>query len=178
MKVALVVGHTRKSKGALNKLVDLREFDFYSEVVKEFENYSNYEIFYHNEKISGYTSRIKATAKELNKQAFDVVIALHFNSFTKESANGCTTLYYGNSKRSENYAHRFSNVVSRLTGIKQRSNGAHALLNTNDRGFAMVYYPKAPTILIEPFFGSNIEDCKRFDVCAAIQCIKEFENFL
>lgn len=47
------------------------------------------------------------------------------------------------------------------TGIKSRNGGLKALTNRKDRGFASVYYTKAPTILIEPFFGSNEEDCKR-----------------
>lgn len=156
MKVAFIVGHHKKSKGALSKHFNLREWDFYKEVVREL---GEVDVFYHDENISGYTSRIKNTAKKVNKYPFDLVIELHFNSAVHKSANGCETLYYYRSKKAKDYAYLFSQIVTEETGIKSRNGGLKALTNRNDRGFASVYYTKAPTILIEPFFGSNEMDC-------------------
>jgi len=158
MRIALVVGHHEKSKGALSKYFGLREWDFYNEVVRELGNVN---VFYHDENISGYTSRIKNTASKINKIDFDLVIELHFNSAVHTSANGCETLYYYRSNKSMKYAQLFSKVVTENTGIKSRNGGLKALTNKKDRGFASVYYTKAPTILIEPFFGSNESDCKK-----------------
>ena len=160
MKVALVIGHHEKSKGALAKHFNLREWDFYKKVV---ECMGEVNVFYHDENISGYTSRIKNTAKKINKFPFDLIIELHFNSAVHKSANGCETLYYYRSNTSKDYALKFSNIVNEFTGIKVRNGGLKALTNRNDRGFASVYYTKAPTILIEPFFGSNTEDCKKIE---------------
>ena len=158
MKIAFVIGHHQNSKGALSKYFGLREWDFYNEVV---ESLGDVCIFYHDENIGGYTSRIKNTASKINKYPFDLVIELHFNSAVHKSANGCETLYYYRSNKSRDYAKLFSDVVTADTGIKSRNGGLKALTNRNDRGFASVYYTKAPTILIEPFFGSNKDDCKK-----------------
>lgn len=159
MKVALVIGHHKKVKGALSKYFGMREFDFYSEVVKNIDICPT-DIYFHDENISGYTTRIKNTSKKLNNKNYDLVIEMHFNSFNKK-ANGCETLYFYNSKKSRYLAGKFSKVVNRMTGIKLRHEGLKALANRKDRGFASVYYPKAPTILIEPFFGDNENDCAK-----------------
>ena len=174
MKAAIVIGHHSKSKGALSKSFGLREWDFYNQVEKCL---NNTKTFWHNENISGYTSRIKDTANRINKEDFDLVIEMHFNSSVHDSANGCETLYYYRSNKSKDYALEFSNIINKRTGIKVRNGGLKALTNKNDRGFASVYYTKAPTILIEPFFGNNTEDCKKIkspEFLASI--INEFIN--
>lgn len=160
MKTAIVIGHHAKSRGSLSSYFGLLEWDFYNQVN---ECLHSSKTFWHNENISGYTSRIKDTANRINKENFDLVIELHFNSSVNDSANGCETLYYFNSKKSKEYALEFSNLIHKETGIKVRNGGLKALTNKNDRGFASVYYTKAPTILIEPFFGNNLEDCKKIE---------------
>ena len=158
MKVAIVIGHHENSKGAFSKYFGLHEWDFYNKVN---ECLFNAKTFWHDETISGYTSRIKDTANRINKDNFDLVIECHFNSSVHNSANGCETLYYFKSKKSKEYAQRFSDFVNYKTGIKVRNGGLKALTNRNDRGFASVFYTTAPTILIEPFFGNNESDCKK-----------------
>ena len=157
MKIAIVVGHHKKSKGAYSPFLKVSEWDFYNEVVSCIPCVS---VFYHDENISSYTERIKNTASKVNKYPFDLVIELHFNA-ASEVANGCETLYYFNSSKGKEYAKQFSELVHEETGIKLRNNGLKALVNDKDRGFASVYYTTAPTILIEPFFGSNESDCNK-----------------
>ncbi len=169
MRVAFVVGHTQKDKGAYSEHLKVSEWDFYNEVL----SYIPYAtVFHHDPNIRSYTARVKNTAEKLNKVNFDLVIELHFNSATPQ-ANGCETLYYFNSEKSKSYAKKFSEVVNRWTSIKLRNNGLKALVNSKDRGFASVYYPKAPTILIEPFFGSNQEDCRKIRDSKMVACIIE-----
>ena len=169
MRTAFVVGHTKKDKGAYSEHLKVSEWDFYNEVLSHLKNPT---VFYHDPKISGYTKRIKNTASKLNKVDFDLVIELHFNAATPQ-ANGCETLYYFNSKKSREYARKFSEVVNRWTTIKLRNSGLKALVNSKDRGFASVFYPKAPTILIEPFFGSNEGDCRKIRDAKLMACIIE-----
>lgn len=157
MKIAYVIGHTKRDKGAYSPHLKVSEWDFYNEVVSHIPNAS---IFHHDSNIGGYKTRVKATARKLNKVNFDLVICLHFNAATPQ-ANGCETLYYFASKKSKKYAQMFSDVVTKETGIKSRNGGLKALTQPNDRGYAAVFYPKAPTILIEPFFGSNESDCNK-----------------
>jgi len=171
MQVAFVIGHNEKSKGAINELNGLREFEFYTEVMKEFPNH---DIYRHDSSIRGYTPRMKATASRINQNEYDLVMLLHFNSFKSASATGCSTLYYGNNPEGQRLAQEFSNLVNAKTGIKLRHGGTKALTSVRDRGYAMVYAPKATTILIEPFFGSNLTDCSKFDVCSMAKIIKEF----
>lgn len=174
MKIAFVIGHHKNSKGARSKWLNVREWDFFKEVVSYLDNPN---VFYHNENISGYTSRIKNTAKKLNKYPFDLIIELHFNSAVHPSANGCETLYYYRSVKSKHYANLFSELVTKETDIKSRNGGLKALTNRHDRGFASVYYTKAPTILIEPFFGSNANDCSKIkDARNMANIIKKFIN--
>ena len=157
-KVALVVGHHEKAKGAYSKWLKIREWDFYNEVVQFIDNA---DVFRHDPNISGYVTRIKDTAKRLDEGNYDLVIELHFNSFFDESANGCETLYYFKNKQTRDISFLFSQMINNKTSIKIRGNGIKALSNRNDRGFASVYHPKANTILIEPFFGSNKSDCEK-----------------
>lgn len=169
MRTAFVIGHTAKDKGAYSPYFKLSEWDFYKEVLKHIPEAN---VFYHNPHFSGYTTRIKNTANKLNKVNFDLVIELHFNAATPQ-ANGCETLYYFASKTSRDYAKTFSDTVTRWTGIKSRNGGLKPLTNKKDRGFASVYFPKAPTILIEPFFGSNESDCKKIKSPKNLACIIE-----
>jgi N-acetylmuramoyl-L-alanine amidase len=161
MKVAIVVGHHAKAKGAYSEFLKDSEFDFYNKVVDWYKRCLNGsgDIYLHDENIGGYITRIKNTARKLNTKNYDLVIELHFNAATPQ-ANGCETLYYFQSKKGREYAFKFSQIVHEQTGIKVRNNGLKALTHKGDRGFASVFYPSAPTILIEPFFGSNKKDCE------------------
>jgi len=171
MNIAFVLGHHLRSKGAFSPYFSKKEFDFYTDVLENLEyRIGKLNLFYHNPDTSGYTARIKETATKLNKFDFDLVIELHFNAATPQ-ANGCETLYYFNSKKGKQFAHIFTDTVCRLTGIKSRNGGVKALSNKKDRGFASVYLPKATTILIEPFFGTNNEDCVKIGSAENMACI-------
>lgn len=174
MKTAIIVGHHQNGKGATSPFLGKSEFDFYSEVVELLKDEQGVEIFKYDP-IKSYTARVKKLAKEVNSKGFQLVIELHFNAAIPQ-ANGCETLYYFASKKSQQLAIEFSEVVNAWTGIKIRgNNGAKALVNENDRGFGTVYYYAAPTILIEPFFGSNETDCVKIKDAENMACIiKDF----
>ena len=152
--VAIIIGHTEKSQGALSEHFNQREWSFYNDVVPLLHKV---DVYRHNKNIGGYTARIKNTSTKLNKKDYKLIIACHFNSATPQ-ANGCETLYYFNSKKGKYYAEKFTELIVDRFCLKDR--GIKALVNKNDRGFAITYYLKAPVILIEPFFGSNDNDCK------------------
>ena len=176
MRVAFVIGHHKNAKGAYSDFFKQKEYDFYTEVMQHLEKkIGKQSIFHHTPNILGYTKRVKSTANRLNKYPFDLVIELHFNAATPQ-ANGCETLYYFNSKKSKEFAKEFTKTVVDFTGIKSRNGGIKALSNKKDRGFASVFYPKAPTILIEPFFGTNEKDCMRIHSTSSMACI--LEDFL
>ena len=170
MKIAFVVGHHEKAKGANSPHFNKKEWDFYNEVLSYIDKAN---VFYHDSEIGGYVTRIKDTASRLNKENFDLVVCLHFNASRNHTATGCETLYYYRSGKGKAYVAKFSEVVHDWTGLRNR--GVRALMNVQDRGFAAVYYPKAPTILIEPFFGDNKNDCKKIKSAQEMACIiKDF----
>lgn len=166
MKAAFVIGHHAESKGAFSSYFNQSEWDFYNDVARLIN--SNIHVFHHDPKIKSYMSRIENTAKKLDD--YDIVIEAHFNAATP-AANGVETLYYFESKKGMEYAKIFSDIISDEASIKLRNNGLKALVNKKDRGFASVYYPKPPTILIEPFFGSNDNDCKLIGSHEFLACL-------
>lgn len=168
MKIAVVVGHHEKSKGAYSKYFKMREFDFYSKVAALL---NDVDVYFYDPNISGYVTRVKTLAAQLNKIPYNLIIELHFNHFFDPSANGCETLYYFKSKNGKYYARLFSEVLNDYTGIKLRNGGLKALANRRDRGFHAVFQPKAPVILIEPFFGSNKSDCDKIESIENLACI-------
>lgn len=112
----------------------------------------------------------------------DCVVALHFNSSDNKNAKGCETYWKDRSARVENRA------SGSLNKSKQLANSLHnkikKALNTEDkydRGLkgaegtnsGFINGSKFPAALIEPFFGSNIDEsnkayAKRTELAKAI----------
>lgn len=161
-KVAIVVGHTSGSKGAQSPYLPA-EYDYNLEVANELKKlYTGYDIYTHRTYSVGYYNMWKETAAKLNAKDYDLVIELHYNAASPK-AHGTETLHYFNSKKGKAYAEIFSDVISKDFGTTKRGiNGGKPLVNSNDRGYYAVYLPKAPALIVEPFFGSNEEESKMF----------------
>ena len=157
MDVAIVIGHTKQSKGACSPFGVPCEWDFNSKVSSYLTDIAD--IYVYDNYASGYTSMVKRNASKINKGKYKLVIELHYNA-ASPAANGCKALYYFKNDTGKMLAERFSDIVSKRMGVK--NNGSSPLSSDKDRGFAAVYYPKFTTILVEPFFGSNEEDTLKF----------------
>lgn len=155
-KVAIVVGHTRLRKGACGISLPC-EFDFNSKVAEQLRDVAD--IYYYDSYNYGYKSMVKRNAKKLNKKDYKLVIELHYNA-ASPLANGCEVFYYFSNRVGKSLAEKFSHQLSRAFGIKNR--GAKAMINKGQRGFWALFYPKATTLLLEPFFGSNRYDASVF----------------
>lgn len=156
-KVSIVVGHTKNKPGACGLGIDCEWF-YMSRVAEHLKDICD--IYYYDNYNSGYTNMVKRNATIMNMHDYDLNIELHYNAATFQ-ANGCETLYYFSNNKGRDLAADFSNLVAKTFKVKNR--GVKALVNKNDRGFAAVYYPKATTLLVEPFFGSNRQDVEKFD---------------
>lgn len=156
-KVAIVVGHAQDSKGACGIDGIPCEWDYNSKVASFLTDIAD--VYFYDGYQKGYTTMVKKNAEKLNAKNYDLIIELHYNA-ASPSANGVETLYYFNSEKGKKAAVIFSAMVAVGFGIRNR--GIRALVNSQDRGFAAVYYTKAPTILVEPFFGSSKEDVAKF----------------
>ena len=159
-KVAVVIGHTKDSKGA-SSLYLPAEFDYNSKVAKELKrlNPHMYDVFEHDTYKYGYTKMVQKVSDKINQGKYDLVIELHYNA-ASPSANGCETLYYFSSQKGREYAIKFSAGIA--GGMKVHNRGIRALVNSGDRGFQAVFTPKPPALILEPFFGTNAMDCSKF----------------
>lgn len=164
MRIALIIGHHKKSKGAYSKHLKTTEYDFYNKVVSNITYVCD--VYRFDADIKGFTKRNKKLARIVNKEYYDLVIHLHFNSF--KNATGSLCLYYQGNETTKAISKECSRLFSDRLSIKNQ--GARALATSKDRGFASLYYFKADAILIEPFFGSNKNDCK-YVTSESIACI-------
>lgn len=161
MKVAFLIGHDEKSKGAISKhLIDgkeVSEFDFWKDfVLKNLLDHGD--IFVH-ESISSYNKKQEITAEKTKD--YDLVIEFHFNSYNGK-AQGVEALYYYKNNKTQAICEEFSNLVSQKMNIRLRGNNG-ATASSSGNGFGFLHKTKNWAILIEPFFGDNKSDCKKFN---------------
>ncbi len=156
-KFAFVIGHTEKDKGAYSENLKIQEWDIFKNFANAFLN-EHGDIFTHNKDISSYSQRQGNTAQIT--AAYEYAFELHFNAASPK-AQGCEALYYYKNEKAKLIAEKYCQLMSQEMGIKSR--GAKPLKD-GDRGFKFVQKQKATALILEPFFGSNIEDCKKFDM--------------
>ena len=166
LKVAIVIGHTKLSKGAYSEYFGKYEYDFYKQYKNRFQEIGD--VYTHNPLIPSYTKRQKNTAKKTKD--YDLVFELHFNKFDG-NAKGCEACYYYKSKYGKLLADKFTDTYTRLTGSKKRH--SKPLKDKSDRGFGFVYYQKPIAVLPEPVFGDNKEDCLKFNIEMLLNSISQ-----
>jgi len=170
-KIAFVIGHTSKDKGAFSTFLQISEFDLF----KEFANKHLSEvgdIFFHDETITSYTQGPADTATKTTY--YEYVFELHFNSATP-AAEGCEALYYTGNTKAEKIAEKFCSLMVQEMDMKNR--GAKAL-NASDRGFGFVSKQKPTALILEPFFGSNEDDCRNYKQEKYKKVIFELINYI
>ena len=115
MKLAVVIGHSDKAKGASM----IRPFSF----VQEYE--------------------------------YNTTVELHFNSFFSEHPKGHSVLYSAYNSAAKELAESINEWIS--TVIITRDKGATAVTE-GGRGFNNLSQLSSPCVIVEPFFGSNMDD--------------------
>ena len=168
MKKAIIIGHNAMAGGFYSEYIKSNEFTLYSNLENVLKDVGT--VYFHNPLISSYQQRMKKTADSINKHDYDLVLALHFNAFENPDVGGCEAWYYGQNPFGRYMAQRFCNAVNENMGIRNR--GAKSMHRPSQRGYWEVRYPKATTILLEPFFGSNKEDCERFNAAKFVHILK------
>ncbi len=154
MRVALVVGHSQKSKGAANKNYEVNEFDFNRALAHDIEhNFAEYNLVDEIVVIYRETNYLNLPF-EINEYEPDFVISLHCNAYNTQ-ASGCEMLYYYKSEVGKELARVFYNGLVNLLGNKDRGLKARSV---EDRGGYLLRYTQAPCIIAEPFFIDNDSD--------------------
>lgn len=137
----------------------LSDFDIDSFIVSEYEG-------------NGYTSAQKWLAGQLKAKGATVAIELHFNSADSPTATGHEWLFWASSSKGRLLTKELDAMMLQMfpdfrqRGIKPKGSG--------DRGGEFLRFTHCPSVIAEPFFGSNAKDwneiavAKKEDLAQAI----------
>ena len=168
MKIAVVIGHDSKSAGAYSSHLGISEYIYNSEVAAHLSGVAD---IYKRPNVKGYNSQMQVLADTLKPFKYDLVIELHFNSFNKK-AEGTETVTYKGNARTLQYGKVFNELISKQYNTVNR--GEKTVSLSNDRGFGFLSSMSSDAIILEPFFGDNVEALKFKDVQEYACVIKEW----
>ena len=154
-RVALVIGHNSRSKGAYVKgRFNQFEYDFNGELASLIQSraWAGLELKTFRRVYSGsYTSEIATVYNKVNAWNPDFILELHFNSY--KGGDYSFMLYHHASAKSKAIAQTVNDVFCAATGFK--SNQKNAGRKSGQRGYVSLAKSKAPCVLTEPFFENN-----------------------
>jgi N-acetylmuramoyl-L-alanine amidase len=159
MKIAIVVGHNPRARGAVRTTDGRTEFDWNSNLASLIHaiDRRSTKIFYRSHE-GGYSQEIARVYREVDRWGADCSLELHFNA-AGATANGCETLTSGTlgSRRLAGLLQRYT-----LDAVPVRDRGVKTLAR-GDRGSQSVWASRCPAVITEPYFGSNVRDCNIAD---------------
>jgi N-acetylmuramoyl-L-alanine amidase len=154
MKIAVVIGHSESSPGAMNKRHVMSEYEFFRALAYDIkENFSEHNMsdeIVVVERENGYAK----LPHEINSFNVDLVVSLHANAHNTE-VSGCEMLYYHKSEKGKVVAQIFQDRLCILFNNKDRGIKPKS---SEDRGGYLLKETNAPCIICEPFFIDNDED--------------------
>lgn len=100
---------------------------------------------------------IRRTYDRVRDYGPDATVELHFNSYFTEHVKGHSVLYSQYNSRSRELADSINEWLSTVVVTKDR--GAKPLVE-GARGFTNVSQLSTPSVIVEPFFGSNMDDAQ------------------
>ena len=154
-RVAVVIGHNSKNKGAYAKGdFNQFEYEFNGDVAKIIaaRAWNGLDVKIFRRWYSGsYASEIKKVYSSVNAWNPDFVLELHFNS----SPGGYYSfmLYHHASSKSKAVAKIVNDTFIAATGFASKQQ--NAAKKSGDRGYLSLASARAPAVLTEPFFESN-----------------------
>jgi len=153
MKIALVIGHRKGSRGAYGN-AGVSEFDFYKELVPELlESLSDdneFRVFIRKDSLHGYTERMKDMHRRIDNWGADISISFHFNASSKQYVNGHEILYCSRSGRT--IAGKLDSKFDKYLDNNDRN---LKRVRRRERGGGFLCRGRSVCILIEPFFASH-----------------------
>lgn len=159
--VALVIGHNYKDKGSYSTHLGISENEFFRYVASDIlERGYDVDVFTRR-KNTTYGAEMREELAMINAGAYDLVIELHFNGSDNPQANGTEVLAFHKSEKGKTYGRAFNKAMVDLAGIRDR--GLVEVKTEKDRGGYGIVNAKPVYILVEPFFGSNLEDCRKIN---------------
>ena len=157
-KVALVIGHSYKKQGSVSKYVKYSEWELNEKIVwplasSLLNTKKIIPIIVYRE--HGYLR----LPNEINAHKPDLIVSHHFNAFSNENANGTEVLYYHTSDTSKHIASIFQKKIIDALGTTNRELRP---IKDNKRGARVLRDTKAPCVLLEPIFITNVNDVVKF----------------
>lgn len=162
-KLAIIIGHNRKNKGAYAKdPINEFEYDYNGDVAQHMVNLAS--AFgieaktFRREPANHYTAEIRTCYENVEAWNPEATVELHFNG-AGGKARGCEMLSSGSAK-SVKLARAFQSIVQEAfgnpnRGVKSRKRG--------ERGGRSLHAIGPPAILTEPFFGDHPADASKAD---------------
>ncbi len=149
---ALVIGHKKRSPGAVNVNSSISEFEFNEDLALRIEKKVRT-----TEVQRIYRRTYRELPGDINSLDPDFVVSLHCNAFNKK-ASGTEILYYHKSTRGK----RMAEIILRhLVGCLKLPSRGIKPKTAEDRGGYLLRYTNAPCVIAEPFFIDNDNDLER-----------------
>lgn len=158
MPTAIVIGHTFEHPGSYSPILNVSEWYYWQEFRDTYCKDLDVDFFEHNYMIRSYNERQRDMG--VKTSGYDLVLELHFNGAESNQANGVEALHYFSNENTKDLSEYFCELVSNTFDIKNR--GAKGLYSPSQRGYGFVNHMRGDAILLEPFFGSNYNDCDNF----------------
>jgi hypothetical protein len=162
-RLAVVVGHNASAKGAsATSPIGRSEFEFNNVVADrmllEAAHYNLTTRKFNRTRHSSYADEIRSVYDEVADWKADCVLELHFNALDAR-ATGTEMLFLDGAKGGRSLAANLVSEVGELLRLKVRHGDGLVPLSRGMRGYSSVAALSVPTVLCEPFFGSNPSDC-------------------
>lgn len=165
LRLAVVVGHNEVAKGAsAGSPIGRFEYDFNSVVgahmAAESAHYNIQTKVFFRKASSSYSKEIAEAYQAVASWGADCAVELHFNSADAD-AGGTEVLCRRDSLDARALASHVAEDVQAALGFGLRHGGTGVrVVGHGERGAGSLYaLNKAPTVLVEPFFGSNPTEC-------------------
>ncbi|MDD7392469.1 MAG: N-acetylmuramoyl-L-alanine amidase [Fusobacterium gastrosuis] len=158
MKVALIVGHNSRSKGAYSPFLNMSEYDYFKSIVDKINSIDDTIDIYCREPNNNYIQEMKPIVEEINKHNYNYILELHFNGGDR-NVQGCECLVYKYAPKAKILAELFLDDLSKE--YSQKNRGVKYVEKSSDRGGYGICKTRDTYILVEFFFGSN-EEARKF----------------
>ena len=162
MKLAIIVGHTEADEGALSVPMNVQEYTWNKDLADRIlavDSEVERKMFLRDH--VGISGAYRAS----DDWGADLSVELHFNSADSKSATGSAVLYFPGSKKGKRFAGHIFEGMSGALGLRDWPKGTGGVVTPfqasgkAQRGLTSLRAGRAPATLLEPFFGSNPEDC-------------------
>lgn len=159
-RIAIVIGHNARARGAIRVTDGVAEWDFNRRLAAAILDHApgRYRIFHRPAGLS-YTAEVREAYAAVDAWAPAASVELHFNAAGDPRATGTETLTSGTAG-SVRLADQMQHHIVRALGLRDRG---LKTLGRKDRGGESLWAGRAPAVLIEPYFGSNAGDCAAAD---------------